>query len=185
MESFMAKNTIKHLRGLSFISAILISSAVAHAENSATETVSSLCSPADISELTCDSASECAVKTQNAIRTFAEKYDVPAASSFTPLEYPKWCYPYGTDKVHTVNLSYNVLPNGRSEGAQILNSSNDCFNRAAVKHIKKIRFEKTASGYSCVPASLTFKATHVDTFAPSKYTTYLGPASRASDEVRP
>jgi len=163
---------------------MLISSSAAYAKNSTAETVSTLCSPADISDVTCDSSAECAIKTQNAIRTFAEKYEVPAASSYTPLEYPKFCYPFGTDEVHTVNLSYNVLANGRADSAQVLNSSNECFNRAAVKHIKKIRFDKTANGYSCIPASLTFKASHEEVFAPIKYTTNLQPPSKLSEEIR-
>jgi len=128
---------------------MLISSSAAYAKNSTAETVSTLCSPADISDVTCDSSAECAIKTQNAIRTFAEKYEVPAASSYTPLEYPKFCY-----------------------------------NRAAVKHIKKIRFDKTANGYSCIPASLTFKASHEEVFAPIKYTTNLQPPSKLSEEIR-
>jgi len=169
----MMKSVLKNWRGLCFLSAMMVSSSVAFAENSTAETVSTLCSPADVSEVKCDSASECALKTHKAIRAFAEKYDVPAASSFTPLEYPKWCYPYGTDKIHTVNLSYDVLPSGRPDNAQVLNSSDDCFNRAAVKHIKKIKFDKTASGYSCIPASLTFKTSHEEVFAPIKYTTHL------------
>ena len=110
-----------------------------------------------VENVTCDDdPRECASKVNVAIGSFFETYKVPEPKSLPSLKYPQKCL-YRSYQTEIVNLSYDVLPNGKPDKVRVLNSTNDCLDRSARNHIRKLSFEKSIDGYACIPWTLTFK----------------------------
>jgi len=129
----------------------------ASAQDTSLNAVSSLCQPEDVENVTCDDdPRECAHKVNVAIGDFFETYEVPTPNSFPSLKYPQKCL-HRSYQTEIVNLSYDVLPNGKPDKVRVLNSTNKCFDRSARNHIRKLKFKKSGSGHSCIPWTLTFK----------------------------
>ena len=152
----MTVKTIKNLNLLVMTSALLAFGSSAFAKDSTFNTVSSLCHPEDTQNFECENSSDCAFKTRTAIKDFYGKYEAPKPKKVTKLNFPNKCSSYHSAKHDAVNLSYNVLPDGKSEGVKVINSSNQCFHQAAISHIEKIKYNTSDNGYACIPASILF-----------------------------
>ena len=157
------------------LKAILVSSVVilfassAWAQDDLLKTVSSLCQPEDVENVTCDDdPRECANKVHVAIGGFFENYEVPMPVSLPSLKYPQKCL-HRSYQTEIVNLSYDVLPNGKPVKVRVLNGTNECFDRSARNYIRKLKFEKSSDGYSCIPWTLTFKRTNLTDSSGNSY----------------
>jgi hypothetical protein len=128
---------------------------IAHAQVPG-EIISSLCRSDDLQTVSYDDSRECAFKVRSSIIRFFDEYEVPLPKQLPSLKYPQKClYQSYTEEV--VNLSYEIDLTGKSHQIRILNSSNDCFNKAARNYIRKLKFDTSLTGYSCVPWSLLFR----------------------------
>ena len=117
--------------------------------------LSSICSVEDIETLLCEDNRDCAFKTSKIISKFLNENGIPKIKKTYTLSYPGKCFNRSYPR-ETVNLVFAIKPNGKVTNVQLLNSSNKCFNKKAKNHLKRIKFETSNQGYSCIPWTLSF-----------------------------
>lgn len=151
----MAIVLFKYSKTLVILLLVLISTSPVLAQDSSYERVSSLCKPADIQHVECkDDPRACAFTIRTSIERFFENYLVPLPEVLPSFRYPKNCL-YRSYKTEVVNLSFDIRSNGKPINVKVLNTSNDCFSKSARNHIRKLRYESSNKGYSCVPWTLS------------------------------
>jgi len=139
----------------SFFLSLIISNP-AFSEDGDPDIVSSLCGPSDVENMTCEDERECAFKLQSSIEKFFLTYQVPTPENLSAMRYPQKCL-YRSYQEEAVNITFDILPTGKPKNVEVLNSSNECFDRSARNHVRRMRFHETQTGHSCVPWTMSFK----------------------------
>lgn len=134
---------------------LLIMAVAPHIGAQEPEPISSLCQEDNNRKLKCEDDRECVFKFRVSIQNFFTTYEAPMPISMSPARYPQKCL-HRSHKEEVVNLTYDVLPNGEPTNLNVLNSSNNCFDRAARNSIRKLRFKETSKGHICVPWTVRF-----------------------------
>lgn len=125
------------------------------ANGTSMEVISSLCHPDDIQALKCEDDRDCGFKVNALIIDFYKAYEIPRSITIHPLKYPQKCL-HRSYKEEAVNLSYTVLPDSKPTDILVLNSTNECFDKAARNHVRKLKFKSSANGYTCMPITLSY-----------------------------
>ncbi len=152
--------------GMLFLTFVYLPNALAG--ESKTPKFSSLCSSADLEKLQCENERDCAFKTEDMISLFLSRTQIPKIKKPVRLKYPRKCYHRSYER-ETVNLVFEVNQNGAVSNVQILNSSNECFDRQARNNLRKLKFENSNQSFKCMPWTVSFTRNKITDSSGNRY----------------
>ncbi|MEM9014215.1 MAG: hypothetical protein AAGB02_03815 [Pseudomonadota bacterium] len=85
----------------------------------------------------------------------------PAARACRPhFDYPWRCFEKANEEEFSA-VTFDVSPKGKAKNIDLLQSSNNCFNKYAKKSVKQIRYGETEEGFEDIVAVFKYSASEV------------------------